>query len=106
MDTQPENDVPETPEVKPTESIEKLSPQGIASMQGNDTTAPAPVMPEPESDISPPPDQPTPPPTDHRPTTPNQIESKESKNETVKHPDVEPGSLKYQPHGRGPESGG
>lgn len=41
MDTRPEKEVPDTTEVSPAESQEKLSPQGIASIQGADASASA-----------------------------------------------------------------
>jgi hypothetical protein len=116
MDTQPENDVPESPETTPLESTEKLSPQGIAAMQGDDTNTPVDLPVETNPDIAPPPNDSDAPPG-YGPTSPNIKESSESKIETRKNPEAEQrspiesetekrGSLKYQPTGHGPESGG
>jgi hypothetical protein len=116
MDTQPEKEISETPEATPTESAEKLSPQGIAAMQGGDTNSQVDLPSETNPDISPPPDAPTPPPSDHQPVSAPLKESQpEPKIEVRAKPEKEqsspidterPGSLKYQPSGRGSEFGG
>jgi hypothetical protein len=113
MDVQPENDVPETPEVKPIESTEKLSPQGIASMQGNDTVASSQPVPETKPETTSPPVDSNPPPEHWPQTTDGTEKGGASKIETgVEKPekeiftyrDNEIGSLKHRPSS--PEGGG
>lgn len=108
MDTQPENDVTEPTDVTSTESTEKLSPQGIAAMQGEDTTATEEATPDINPDVNSSPADPNPP-AEHWPQTTDGtekggaskietgVERREKEKFTYK--DDEIGSLKHRPSG-------
>jgi hypothetical protein len=115
METQPEKEISETTEDTPKESAEKLSPQGIASIQGNDVN----TLTEKTDTLRP--DAPATvdqnPPPEYQPATTDGTEKAgAAKIETgVEKPEKEhysykdnetgkPGSLKYNPSN--PEAGG
>lgn len=113
MDTQPENDVPETPEATPAESTEKLSPQGIAAMQGDNAAASTDTIPDATPDPAAAPADLNPPPEANPQTSDGTelgsakkietgVERYEKKEFTYK--DNEIGGLHHRPSG--PEGGG
>ena len=108
MDTQPETDVPEPTDVTPQESTEKLSPQGIASIQGEETTATDQATPEINPEVSSPAVNPNPP-GEHWPQTTDGTEKggaskietgvEKREKEIFTYKDDEIGSLKHRPSG-------
>ena len=107
MDTQPENDISETTDATQKESAEKLSPQGIASIQGEDTTTATDATPDVNPEVTPPVDPN--PLAEHIPTTTDgteiagarQIEDGSEKLEKkhYSYEDNEIGGLKHKPSG-------
>jgi len=108
MDTQPENDVTESTDVTSTESTEKLSPQGIASIQGEDTTVADKATSDVNPDVSSPPVD-SDPPVEHWPQTTDGTEKggaskietgvEKREKEIFTYKDNEIGSLKHKPSG-------
>jgi len=108
MDTQPEKEISETTETTPTEFTEKLSPQGIASIQGEDTTTATDATPDMNPEVTPPPVDPNPP-AEHWPQTTDGTEKggaskietgvEKREKEIFTYKDNEIGSLKHRPSG-------
>jgi hypothetical protein len=113
MDTQPEKEIAETSDATPKESTEKLSPQGIASIQGEDTIGADEASSDANPDVNSPPADPNPPP-EHWPQTTDGTEKggaskietgvEKREKEIFTYKDNEIGSLKHKPSGG--ESGG
>jgi hypothetical protein len=108
MDDNPEKDILENTEAASQERAEQLSPQGIASIQGEDTIGADEASSDTNPDVNSPPADPNPPP-EHWPQTTDGTEKggaskietgvEKREKEIFTYKDNEIGSLKHKPSG-------